>query len=412
MNFFIGVVEDINDPAERNRVRVRIFGKHTEDIKLIPTDKLPWSNVVMPCTAGSVPGVGTTLGLVQGSWVVGMFIDEDENDSLIIGSLPSQSCRRPQGTGFQDPTGEHPRSNENDTPLAARTIDFEDDTSFINKRNNHIEKIPIATPAKCGTLDTSKLDTDYFENKSYDLLKPIDVIKPQYPNNKVTKTEGGHCIELDDTKNYERISETHSPSGTYREIVADGSSTTVVVGDNSQVIHKNNNIYIQGNCNLTVDGEMRTLERGDYHLEVEGHYTRKLHNNSHTEIGLSEYKQVRFDSGRNIGGNETILIGENRRDAVNGNVTFTVAKNSDIIVTGNQTNTTSEKYSITSVNNAKFSCPEKIHINTPVARVSGDCIAGGGGASLITHTHTQTNGNDTGGGANTIPGNSGTRVGS
>ena len=41
--FFIGVVEDNKDPSKLNRVRVRIFGKHTEDITLLPTAELPWS---------------------------------------------------------------------------------------------------------------------------------------------------------------------------------------------------------------------------------------------------------------------------------------------------------------------------------------------------------------------------------
>jgi len=199
MSFFIGVVEDVNDPVEKNRVRVRIFGKHTEDTTLIPTSRLPWSNVVMPCTAGSVPGVGMSLGLVQGSWVIGTYIDKDENDTLIIGSLPSESTARAQGSGFRDPSGIHPRANTVDTPNMARSIDFKDDTSYTQKRALNVEKIPVATPAKCASLDSSGADS-YYENKSYGMLKPSDVIRPKYPANKVYKTEGGHCVEYDDTE--------------------------------------------------------------------------------------------------------------------------------------------------------------------------------------------------------------------
>jgi hypothetical protein len=49
----------------------------------------------------------------------------------------------------------------------------------------------------------------------------------------------------------------------------------------------------------------------------------------------------------------------------------------------------------------KINCPEKIHINTPKARVSGDVLAGADGVSLVTHMHSQRNGNDTGGGIDT-----------
>ena len=163
----------------------------------------------MPCTAGSVPGVGMSLGLVQGSWVIGTYIDKDENDTLIIGSLPSESTARAQGSGFRDPSGIHPRANTVDTPNMARSIDFKDDTSYTQKRALNVEKIPVATPAKCASLDSSGADS-YYENKSYGMLKPSDVIRPKYPANKVYKTEGGHCVEYDDTESYERISETLS----------------------------------------------------------------------------------------------------------------------------------------------------------------------------------------------------------
>ena len=105
--FFIGVVEDINDPSQLNRVRVRIFGKHTEDLTLLPTANLPWYNVVMPVTSASTSGVGQTLGLVQGSWVFGTFIDgPNEQEALILGSLPGESTESLQdGEGFKDPAG-------------------------------------------------------------------------------------------------------------------------------------------------------------------------------------------------------------------------------------------------------------------------------------------------------------------
>ena len=119
--FFIGVVEDINDPLRLNRVRARIFGKHTEDITLLPTEELPFYNVVMPVTAASASGVGQTLGLVQGSWVFGTFIDgPNEQEALILGSLPGESTRQlKDGEGFKDPGGIYPKESGPDTPNSA-----------------------------------------------------------------------------------------------------------------------------------------------------------------------------------------------------------------------------------------------------------------------------------------------------
>ena len=37
-NIYMGIVEDRNDPLQLSRVRVRIFGLHTHDKTMIPTE--------------------------------------------------------------------------------------------------------------------------------------------------------------------------------------------------------------------------------------------------------------------------------------------------------------------------------------------------------------------------------------
>jgi len=64
---WLGVVEDINDPLQEGRVRIRVFGKTDGRINLedkessyvIPTDKLPWSRPANNSTGGSGTGGGT-----------------------------------------------------------------------------------------------------------------------------------------------------------------------------------------------------------------------------------------------------------------------------------------------------------------------------------------------------------------
>ena len=48
MNFFIGVIEDRNDPEQLGRFRCRVLGLHTEDKVLLPTSDLPWATELMP----------------------------------------------------------------------------------------------------------------------------------------------------------------------------------------------------------------------------------------------------------------------------------------------------------------------------------------------------------------------------
>ena len=72
--WFFGVVEDIMDPLKVGRVRVRCYDWHPAEKGLLPTNQLPWAQVMMPANNASVSGVGTSPnGLKQGSWVIGFF---------------------------------------------------------------------------------------------------------------------------------------------------------------------------------------------------------------------------------------------------------------------------------------------------------------------------------------------------
>jgi hypothetical protein len=87
--FWFGVVEDRLDPLELGRVRVRILGFHPETRKDYPTNKLPWASVINSATSASLSGKGTApLGLVDGSWVVGFFVDGEAGQvPIVIGSV-------------------------------------------------------------------------------------------------------------------------------------------------------------------------------------------------------------------------------------------------------------------------------------------------------------------------------------
>lgn len=89
--WWFGIVEnstDDNDPA-LGRVKVRIFGYHSEDRKILPTAKLPWASVLQPTTSAAVNGMGQSgNGLKGGSFVVGFFADgNDAQQPIVIGTL-------------------------------------------------------------------------------------------------------------------------------------------------------------------------------------------------------------------------------------------------------------------------------------------------------------------------------------
>ena len=88
--WFVGVVEDRNDPLELGRVRVRCLGHHTSDLSALPTSDLPWAHIMHPVTDPSMHGMGTTPSfLVEGAWVIGFFRDAVQRQQpVIMGTLP------------------------------------------------------------------------------------------------------------------------------------------------------------------------------------------------------------------------------------------------------------------------------------------------------------------------------------
>ena len=84
-NLMTGIVVSRNDPQQKNRVRVRWFGYYSEDI---PIEELPWSIVVLPSTSAGIGGVGSTHGLMEGSLVLGSWLDgKDRQNAIVYGSI-------------------------------------------------------------------------------------------------------------------------------------------------------------------------------------------------------------------------------------------------------------------------------------------------------------------------------------
>jgi predicted chitinase len=91
--FYLGVVEDRNDPLMIGRVRVRVVGLHYHDQTVLPTEDLPWAMVMQPATSTS--GMGSVAaGPAEGTTVVVIFNDHPQNQQPIvigaIGGIPQE----------------------------------------------------------------------------------------------------------------------------------------------------------------------------------------------------------------------------------------------------------------------------------------------------------------------------------
>ena len=388
--WFTGVVENRNDPAKLGRVQVRCLGYHTEDLIDIPSKDLPWAHVMMPVTDPSMQGLGNSPSfLTEGTWVVGFFRDAMEKQQpVIMGSLPGVPASVADKTkGFNDPNGKYPgtitHSNhtieESDVSRLAQGQTSETHLSLQNRRANKWEKIPTATKPNLSTVSTtSKAETlSTFSEPDPKGLK-VDTspyTSSNYPYNHVHESESGHISEIDDTPGGERLYRQHK-SGTYEEIVADGTKTVKVFGDNYELTAGANNVFVKGNINLTCSGNKRERIDGDYISEVGGDFTRKIHKNEQVKIGAT--------GGGNL---EEEIIGNhgfNIANAMSGAIGVTgtgTAKDCDITIGGKETRsiggtydiTAKDSYSVVSLNDVLVGASN----NVTVSSVAGTSISAG-----------------------------------
>tara|TARA_Y100001963_G_scaffold159581_1_gene263889 strand:- start:6825 stop:8054 length:1230 start_codon:yes stop_codon:yes gene_type:complete len=86
--WFLGRVIDINDPLRAGRVKVRIYGLHTNSTLNIPTEDLPWAQVANPTNQGGSSGLGNNLGILPQAQVYGFFLDGVNSQMpLVLGSI-------------------------------------------------------------------------------------------------------------------------------------------------------------------------------------------------------------------------------------------------------------------------------------------------------------------------------------
>ena len=377
MNFFFGVVEDRKDPKSMGRVRVRIYGDHDGDKTKIPTRSLPWSQVMMPVTSAACGGVGeSATGIVQGSWVVGFYMDgESKQNPMVMGTIVGQAgADALPDQGFADPAGRHPmRSEGPDTSYSAIGGMYETTAPYIQKVDLRQEKIETGSPEKVTQVVQDEADS-YYAKQTWDMPKVASDVFPSYPFNKVIETEGGHLFEIDDTPGNERFSRFHM-SGTNEEFQQNGNKTLTVVGSNYTVVYGSDNIYIKGNANITVDGDLRQLVKQNYHLEVNGNMTTVVRGSRQSKIGQSEHTEIIQDFASVVGGNYVQKTLGNETRLVDGTRNTTIGKTEDLTVTGETSITTMDKlnvfaqkdYSTTTVGALSITSKGNITVQTPAS---------------------------------------------
>jgi len=120
MNFYYGIVENRQDPLKLGRCQVRIVGLHTHDKSQLPTEELPWSVPIQPVVSAAMNGIGfSPVGPVEGTSVIIIFADEDQQQPIILGTVGGISTT-PGSIDVDDDAGILPSVKTSDIKL--RTI--------------------------------------------------------------------------------------------------------------------------------------------------------------------------------------------------------------------------------------------------------------------------------------------------
>jgi hypothetical protein len=90
-------------PGWGRRYKVRIIGLHDQGETEIPSDQLPWAQVMYPVTAGGgQAGASQTPNLRQGNMVFGFFLDGQEQQVPVIMGVLGNNAQTPLATKIGD----------------------------------------------------------------------------------------------------------------------------------------------------------------------------------------------------------------------------------------------------------------------------------------------------------------------
>lgn len=186
--WFIGIVEDINDPKKLGRVKVRMINEYSNRVD---TEDLPWAIPMTPINSASYLGIGSSpTGLQKGSRVIGFFMDGEQKTKPVV-------------------MGTH--------PIILNGNESEHSVSEQARGNGPVKK-------------------DYLE------YEPKTAYASEYPNNNTISTKSGHIIEIDDTPKAERIHIYHK-NGSYIEMNPDGSMVVKSADKSVDIAYQDKEIY-------------------------------------------------------------------------------------------------------------------------------------------------------------------------
>lgn len=308
--WFVARVSDIKDPEYLGRVRIRVLHNQTGELGKVKqgkngirNDELLWAWPLSGIQSASlswkklteknagleefdtpdwIDAVGISpTGIAVGTYVFGFYLDaHEQNIPIIFGTYHKKSI-------YPEPPSDDPETNSMLQLKEPLNPQYYTDIAALarGEEGKGGQTLPKEPYTEAKTLTKTS--------------EPISAYKTEYPYNVTYTTKSGHAIELDDTRNHERIHIWHM-SGSYEEISNGppnegeqfkGRRVKKTVGNDFEIVIKDKNVLV----------------KQDYNKEIANTSTTFIGNNSTTTIG-NNFVTIIGEEGTVSTGNTMRLI--------------------------------------------------------------------------------------------------------
>lgn len=278
--WWIGVVEDRNDPLKLGRCRIRCVGWHSENKMQLPTNMLPWAVPIIPINSSVV------YAPKEGDMIFGFFVDgENAQEPVMIGGLPGIPLKSPnRQEPFTDPRTDSELSS---APRPPKSKTYKTDGSGIqiteeSKASLYPSRLDEPTTSRLARND-EKMSETFIQERKNNVVKSVPTFNgtwnepttqydAKYPYNNVLETESGHIMEFDDTYGKERVQLAHR-NGSFQEWFPNGDKVEKITKDNYEIVMGSDRVYIMGKCFVTVQGDAEVYVKENAYVKVDKNVT-------------------------------------------------------------------------------------------------------------------------------------------
>ena len=151
--WWMGVVENTNDPLNLCRCQIRMFGWHTENKQLIPTEDLSWALPAFSSNASML-----SAAPLVGDYAFGFFSDGLSGQApILLGVFPGIPVNGPSSQGFSE--GDHYPVGEPTTSRLYRNENISE--TLVGQHNANLD-----TNVAAGSVTWSEPASSYADRKS------------------------------------------------------------------------------------------------------------------------------------------------------------------------------------------------------------------------------------------------------